>query len=181
MLLVRAPDTPLQTIVVARIVETEAYLPGDSASHAFAGPTPRNRTMFAGRGLAYVYFIYGNHFCLNVVSERRGVGAAVLVRAAIVCEGIATVRERCGPRQAEREFLRGPGRLARALGIDRTFDGVDLCRRGRLWLAHPPRDARAYEVGTSVRIGITKNAAAPLRFFARGERAVSGPKYLSAN
>lgn len=172
-------DRDDEETVVARIVETEAYLPGDAASHAFRGRTARNGAMFLERGHAYVYFIYGNYFCLNVSSETEGVGAAVLLRAAAPIAGVKTIRARSGDRPAERDLLRGPGRLARALAIDRRFDGIDLCAPGPLRIvrgdAVPPR------IGCSVRIGLTKNADAPLRFYEGGHPLVSGPKRLAAN
>jgi len=166
--------------IVVRIIETEAYLVDDAGSHAFRGQTARNAAMFLEGGHAYVYFIYGNHYCLNVVSEPGGVGAAVLIRAAEPVCGLTTIRARSGPNVAERDLLRGPGRLARALDVGREFDRADLCTPGRLWLATRP-GAPAPAIGTSVRIGLTKNAEAELRFFERGNPLVSGPKRLAAN
>ncbi|MBD5606672.1 MAG: DNA-3-methyladenine glycosylase, partial [Candidatus Eremiobacteraeota bacterium] len=90
----------------ARIVETEAYLPGDAASHAFRGETERNRTLFGRRGLAYVYFIYGCYFCINVSSERAGIGAGVLIRAGEPVAGVALMRSR-RPRATPRDLCRG--------------------------------------------------------------------------
>jgi DNA-3-methyladenine glycosylase len=166
----------------ARIVETEAYLPGDAAAHSFRGETPRNRTLFMRRGHAYVYFIYGNHYCLNVSSERAGVGAGVLLRAAEPLVGEGVMRGRRGV-TALRDLCRGPGRLAQALAIGRADDGVDLCAPGPLWLAAPPGGAAAERcaraVGISTRIGLTKEAHRPLRFFERGSPFVSGPARLN--
>jgi DNA-3-methyladenine glycosylase len=136
--------------------------------------------MYLERGHAYVYFIYGNHYCLNVASEGVGIGAAVLIRAAEPVLGMQTLRERSGAAVAERDLVRGPGRLARALAVDRTFDGADLCSPGSLWLAGRPC-VNQPEIGTSVRIGLTKNAEAELRCFERGNPLVSGPKRLAAN
>jgi DNA-3-methyladenine glycosylase len=163
----------------ARIVECEAYLPGDAAAHSFRGMTARNRTLFLRRGHAYVYFIYGNHYCLNVSSERPGIGAGVLLRAAEPLEGLELMRERRRG-AALRDLCRGPGRLAEALGVGRAHDGLDLCAPGRLWLA-APREPRAVPAGgyaESVRIGITKEAERLLRFYERGSIYVSGPKRL---
>ena len=117
-----------------RIVETEAYVPGDASGHAYVGKTNRNRTLFMRRGHAYVYFIYGMHFCLNVSGERPGIGAGVLLRAIEPLEGLAIMRAR---RRTHRltDLARGPGRLAEAMKIDRGLDGIDLCSRGPLWLA----------------------------------------------
>jgi len=160
----------------ARIVETEAYLPGDAACHAFRGETARNATLFRRRGLAYVYFIYGNHFCVNVTSEREGVGAGVLLRAGEPFTGLALMQAR-RPRATPRDLCRGPGRLASALGITRADDGIDLCAPGRLWLAAPVQPAEP--PGESVRIGLTKETGRILRFFERGSPLVSGPRALN--
>ena len=160
-----------------RIVETEAYPPGDSAGHAFRGETRRNRTLFLGRGYAYVYFTYGSSFMLNVTSEVAGVGAGVLLRALEPIEGIDLMgRFRGGAKLLD--LARGPGRLAQAMEIDFRQDGLDLCAAGPLWLATSGRETGA--VGKSVRIGLTRNVDRRLRFFERGSPYVSGPKRLSA-
>ncbi len=159
-----------------RIVETEAYLPGDPACHAYRRETARNGTLFRRRGLAYVYFIYGVHFCLNVSSEREGVGAGVLLRAGEPLAGIELMRRR-RPGVRDRDLARGPGRLALALGIARADDGSDLCAPGDLWLAAHPRPAGP--LGESVRIGLTKGADRLLRYFERGGAHASGPASLN--
>jgi DNA-3-methyladenine glycosylase len=161
-----------------RIVETEAYLVGDAACHAFRGPTARNRALFLARGHAYVYFIYGVSFMMNVSSEAAGVGAGVLLRALEPCEGAALMAARRGPAARPRDLARGPGRLATALAIDRTLDGTDLCAAGALWLAAAPRPAGP--IGTSVRIGLSVERERPLRFYERGNPHVSGPRRLNA-
>ena len=161
--------------VAGRIVETEAYVVGDAAGHAYRGETPRNRSLFLKRGHAYVYFIYGSSYCVNVSAESPGVGAGVLLRALEPLTGIETMRRLRGT-QKKLDLARGPGRLAQALGIDRREDGVDLCKPGPLWLgALPTIDVR---IGRSVRIGLTREARRPLRFYARGSPFVSGPKRL---
>jgi DNA-3-methyladenine glycosylase len=159
-----------------RIVETEAYLVGDAASHAFKGPSRRNGAMFLDRGHAYVYFIYGTWFCMNVASETKGVGAAVLIRALEPTAGIDLMGKRRGTSD-KRDLARGPGRLAQAMGIDMRHDGADLCDGGPLQLAHV--DSPLAEIGESRRIGITKEADRVLRFYERGSDFVSGPKRLS--
>jgi DNA-3-methyladenine glycosylase len=162
--------------VSGRIVETEAYLPGtDPASHAYRGPTRRNRSMFLARGFAYVYFIYGTQYCFNVTSEVKGIGAAVLIRALEPLEGIAIMHARRGV-QRERDLARGPGRLTQAFGIGPAEDGVDLCAGGPLRLA--AGSVADADVAVSVRIGLTKAAALPLRFYLRGSAFVSGPRTL---
>ena len=159
-----------------RIVETEAYLVGDAAAHAFRGETPRNRSLFLERGHAYVYFIYGCWYAFNVSAETRGVGAGVLVRALVPRDGVDLMAARRGTRVAH-DLARGPGRLASALAIDRELDGLDLCVAGPLWLATDDRAQPA--IGVTTRIGLTKEAHRPLRFFSRvaGDVPyVSGPR-----
>jgi DNA-3-methyladenine glycosylase len=158
-----------------RIVETEAYPPGDSAGHAFRGETPRNRTLFLKRGHAYVYFTYGSSFMLNVTSETAGVGAGVLLRALEPLEGIDRM-ERSRGGASPLDLARGPGRLAQAMQIDFKQDGLDLCAAGPLWLAASRRETGA--IGKSVRIGLTRNVDRKLRFYERGSPYVSGPKRL---
>jgi DNA-3-methyladenine glycosylase len=163
--------------LAGRIVETEAYVVGDAAGHAFIGPTPRNRSLFLERGRAYVYFIYGSAFCLNVASESRGVGAGVLLRALEPLEGVAEMERRRGTTRL-RDLARGPGRLAQAMDVDLRFDGVDLCADRRLWLGEPVRPAG--RIGKSVRIGLSQEAHRLLRFYERGNLFVSGPTQLRA-
>ncbi|MBN8928122.1 MAG: 3-methyladenine DNA glycosylase [Rhodospirillales bacterium 69-11] len=159
-----------------RIVETEAYLPDDAASHTFRGITPRNRTMFLDPGHAYVYRAYGTAWMLNVSAEPAGIGGGVLIRALEPLEGLAAMRAARGG-VPDRDLARGPGRLAAALAIDRGLDGTDLLREGPLYLAASPDMPAA--LGVSTRIGITKDAHRPLRFFLRGSRFVSGPAALN--
>ena len=162
--------------VAARIVETEAYLPDDAASHSFRGETPRNRPMFGERGHAYVYLNYGMYWLFNVASEAPGIGAGVLIRAVEPVLGEALMQAlrpgRHGP-----DLANGPGKLTLALGIGPAHDGLDLCAPGALFLAAPPRPPG--EIGTSTRIGITRDAHRPLRFFERGNPYVSGPRRLN--
>jgi DNA-3-methyladenine glycosylase len=173
-LVVRAfPDM----LATARIVETEAYLTGDEASHGFRGPTSRNKVMFGPRGFAYVYLAYGVSFMLNVSSAETGVGEAVLIRAAEPVAGLETMR-RCRGDVLTRDLLRGPGRLAKGLDIDRSLDGIDLCATGSLWLTSDGETPG--DIDVSVRIGITKDAMRPLRFFLKGSKFVSGPASLNA-
>jgi DNA-3-methyladenine glycosylase len=159
-----------------RIVETEAYVIGDPAGHAYRGITPRNRSLFLEPGHAYVYLAYGLSFMLNVSSEAPGIGAGVLIRAIEPMAGISIMERNRDTRQV-RDLARGPGRLAQALAIDRRLDGVDLCQAGPLWLGS---DGKASgDIGQSKRIGITRAADSLLRFYLRGERFVSGPQALN--
>ena len=159
-----------------RIVETEAYIVGDAAGHTFRGQTARNRSLFLRRGHAYVYFIYGVSYLLNVSSEQAGVGAGVLLRALEPLQGIELMQQRRGTLRLQ-DLARGPGRLTIAMGVGIGDDGVDLCSRGPLWLGTPARATG--EVGVSVRIGITKEADRLLRFFERDNRYVSGTLRLN--
>lgn len=159
-------------VISGRIVETEAYPPGDSSGRAFRGETANNRSLFLGKGFAHVYFIYGTSYMLNVTSEEPGVGAGVLLRALEPLEGIA-VMERLRGTDKLRDLARGPGRLAAALEVDMRLDGVDLCADGPIWLGSAVRNAGL--ISTSVRIGITREVEQPLRFFESGSPFVSGP------
>jgi len=156
-----------------RIVETEAYPPGDPAGHHFRGPTPRIRSMYLAHGHAYIFFNYGAHFMLNVVSEPEKTAAAILIRALEPLEGLEIMQRH---RKTTRllDLTRGPGRLAAAFQIDRRHDGLDLCASGSLWLGetrHP-----VGPIGKTVRIGITRAADQLLRFYERDNPFVSGPK-----
>jgi DNA-3-methyladenine glycosylase len=168
-------ETP-EGALSGRIVETEAYPVGDAAGHAYRGETLRNHALFLCRGYAYVYLAYGVSYLLNVSSEPSGIGAGVLVRALEPLDGIPAM-QRNRRVQNLRDLTRGPGRLTAALDIDRRLDGVDLCRMGPLWLARD--DHGAPEIGTSARIGLSREADRPLRFYLRGDRFVSGPKTLN--
>jgi DNA-3-methyladenine glycosylase len=123
-----------------RIVETEAYPPGDRSGRAHRGRTASNQTLFLDRGFAYVYFIYGASYMLNVTAEEPGVGAGVLLRAIEPLEGISLMK-RLRKTDKLRDLARGPGRLAAALQIDKRLDGVDLCANGPLWLGTAVRES----------------------------------------
>ena len=161
--------------LVGRIVETEAYLADDPASHSFAGPTARNGAMYLRRGHAYIYRIYGLHWCLNVSAGDEGEGSAVLLRALEPLEGIAEMQRLRG-RTGIRDLARGPGRLADAFAIDKALDGADLCAKGPLWLANASSRAA---IGASVRIGISRAADLQLRFYERHSAYISGPRRLN--
>ena len=162
--------------VVGEIVETEAYVgPDDEASHANRrfGITRRNAVMFEAPGLAYVYQIYGMHWCLNAVTDEVGHGAAVLIRAARPLEGIEVARERRDGRP-DRDLMRGPANLCRAMSIGRECNAHPLTG-WPLWLTGGgavPDEA----VARGPRIGITRAAELPLRFWVRGSEWVSGKR-----
>jgi len=167
--------------LAARIVEVEAYLGDkDPAAHAFAGNTPRTSVLFGPAGYAYVYFIYGNHYCLNVSCEREGKAGSVLFRALEPLEGIEEMaRARKVALQGPRDLIRltsGPGRLAEAFGITRARDnGCDLSSPGsRLWIGDD--GFRAGNIRVTPRIGISKAADHPLRYILAGNLFVSRRK-----
>jgi len=168
-------ETP-EGVISGRIVETEAYIVGDAAGHAFRGVTPRTRSLFLEPGHAYVYLAYGVSWMLNVSSEAAGIGAGVLIRALEPLEGIALMQRHRWTERL-RDLARGPGRLAAALQIGPWADGLDLCAEGPLRLAHGDGDPG--QIGEGVRIGISKDAERVLRFYLRGSPFVSGPRSLN--
>jgi DNA-3-methyladenine glycosylase len=164
-------------VVSGVVVETEAYIVGDAAGHAYRGMTPRTRSLFLEPGHAYIYLAYGTSYMLNVSSEAAGIGAGVLIRALEPLEGVEAMRRNRGTERLG-DLTRGPGRLAQALEIGPWADGLDLCHEGALWLARGDRDPG--DIGQGVRIGISRDAERPLRFYVRGNRFVSGPRALNA-
>ena len=156
------------TVCRVRLVETEAYEPDDPASHSFRGPTTRNATMFGEPGHLYVYLIYGMHHCLNVVTGPVGHGSAVLLRAAEPIDGLEAMRRNRG---TERDLLlcRGPARLAQALGVDRSFDGADLCTSEDLWL-EPGDPLPLRRMHRTVRVGLSRGAEITWRWLESGSR-----------
>jgi DNA-3-methyladenine glycosylase len=159
------------------IVETEAYLHDDAAAHSFRGETPRNRIMFGPPGYAYVYFIYGNHWCVNAVCCPKGVAEAVLIRALEPTLALDFMRTR-RPVTNPQELTNGPGKLCAAMEINRSLDGVDLCdANSPLLVARNPAQKaflrRNGPVITTTRIGIQKAAALPLRFYLEANPFVS--------
>ena len=162
--------------VAGRIVETEAYLQQDPACHAFRGITPRNRSLFLEWGHAYVYLCYGTSYMLNVSSEAAGIGSGVLLRALEPLYGTEHMRIIARPIKSI-DLMRGPGRLAAALRVNLKHDGLNLFTDRKLWIGSDNHDIGF--VGSSVRIGISKAADERLRFFAAGNRYVSGPRRLN--
>ena len=160
--------------ISGRIVETEAYVVGDASGHAYRGKTARNASLFLERGHAYVYFVYGCWFSLNVSAGREGIGSGVLLRALEPLEGLDVMAaNRPGSRPAD--LARGPGRLATALDITRDLDGQDLCDdSGPLWLADAVR--KRGRIAAGPRIGISRETHRQLRFFELGNPSVSGPR-----
>jgi DNA-3-methyladenine glycosylase len=163
--------------VAGIIVETEAYISAiDPASHNYRKPSPRSQTMFGPPGHAYIYFTYGMHYCLNVVTEPEGTSAAILIRALQPMYGTDLVVARC-PTTARRDLCRGPGRVCRALALTLADDGTDLTGAD-LWIS-AISDLPPFEIGTSLRIGISQGVDLPWRFFIQGNASVSGPARLN--
>lgn len=164
-----------------RIVEVEAYRgPQDRAAHSYGGRrTERTEPMWGPPGHAYVYFVYGMHWCFNVVGARAGAPEAVLVRALEPLEGVELMRERRAGRARDEHLARGPANLCKALGITGELTGADLTKDA-LHLAHAP-DVPARRVGRSARIGVGyagEDAALPWRLYVRDSPSVSGPAAL---
>ena len=162
-------------LLAARIVETEAYLgANDMASHARRGlRSERNASMYLEGGHAYVYFTYGMHWCLNVVTQEQDVAEAVLLRGAEPLRGIEAIRARRPKAKREWELMNGPGKICMAMDIDRKLDGQSL-RGDTLWIS--AGTVADDEIAVTPRIGIDNSgeaAAWPLRFFVRGNRNVS--------
>lgn len=165
----------------ACIVETEAYTgPEDPACHAAAGLTRRTAHLFGPPGVAYVYFIYGMYWCVNAVTRERGHGSAVLIRAVAPVHGLTLMHERRPRARHQRDLTNGPGKLCQALGIDGAMNGTSLrtgpivIRRGG---AVPDSD-----VSVTPRIGISRAADWPLRFFVRDNAFVSStPKHVAVS
>ncbi len=157
--------------LIGRIVEVEAYGGSDDpASHAARGRTRRNEVMFDKPGTAYVYFIYGNHHCLNVVAHKGSSAGAVLIRALEPISGVEQMRKHRNLHD-ELHLTSGPGRLTKALNINKIFNGIDLIRDRTLSIQMTDEPDLKFE--TSKRIGIRKGIDHPWRFFALESRFVS--------
>jgi DNA-3-methyladenine glycosylase len=188
-------------LVAARLVEVEAYRGSiDPASHSYRGRTARNAVMFGPPGHVYVYFTYGMHYCVNLTCQPAGVAEAVLIRAGAVVDGAGLAwRRRYGlngadgsaeagtgrnGKQRDRDLARGPGRLCQALGIDRSQDGADACAPdGPIGISPPAAFGQAEVAGPEViragpRVGISRAADRPWRFWLGGDAHVSAYKAL---
>lgn len=163
-----------EKVTSGRIVEVEAYVgPDDPAAHGYGNRrTPRNEAMFGPPGFSYVYFIYGKHWCFNAVTERNGFPAAVLIRALEPVSGINAMKRRRRKEKAEL-LCAGPARLCQALGIDRELNGCALAD-GPVRILRGERITPA-QIESGPRIGISKAADWPLRFFVRGSKWLSRP------
>jgi DNA-3-methyladenine glycosylase len=166
-ILVRAEG---QEILSGRIVEVEAYTgENDPGSHAYRGETPRTKVMFGEPGHLYVYFTYGMHFCLNVVTDEAGVAGAVLLRALEPLEGQETMQHRRGATN-RLGFTNGPAKICQAFGVTRAQNGLDLTGT-EMWIEDDGTSPA--EVGRSGRIGLSAGASLPYRLFVVGKPFVS--------
>jgi len=169
-------------LLAARIVECEAYLgANDSASHARRGlRSARNESMYLEGGHAYVYFTYGMHWCLNVVTQEADTAEAVLLRAAQPLRGVESMRKRRTKAKRDVDLMNGPGKLCQALDVDRALDGEPL-DGNKLWLTGRDIDVPDDEIAVSARIGVDNSGEAalwPLRFFLRGNPFVSAYRHV---
>ena len=163
--------------VAVRVTEVEAYRGlHDPASHAYRRQSLRNGVMFGPPGYAYVYQIYGLHFCVNLVCQPEGTAEAVLVRAGEVVTGVEVARARRPAARAENQLARGPALLCQVLAIDRRFDGTDVCAPSsplRILGPGPSGPPEAAMIRSGPRVGITKAADFPWRFWIDGDPTVS--------
>jgi DNA-3-methyladenine glycosylase len=154
---------------VGKIVETEAYLgAADPAAHSFRGPTPRTQVMFGQPGTAYVYFIYGMHYCFNVVTGGAGRGEAVLIRALEPTQGLEVMQAR-RHMTAVKQLCSGPAKLVQAMGILRSHNGDDVTQGDLVFLSRETDPA----ITTTTRVGITQAAERPLRFYISDNEFIS--------
>lgn len=160
----------LDGLTMGKIVETEAYLSNDPACHASRGMTKRNQVMFGPPGHAYIYFVYGMYYCFNVVTAKKGVGEAVLIRALEPAQGIDLMFKRRPKAKNLKDLCSGPAKLVLAMGILKEQNGISLME-GPLILERAP--LRKKEITTTTRIGIVNGAKLPYRFYLKGNRFVS--------
>jgi DNA-3-methyladenine glycosylase len=154
-----------------RIVEVEAYRGSDDpASHAFRGLTPRNAPMFGEPGHAYIYFTYGNHYCLNITTQGSGIPGAVLIRAIEPTEGLGAMR-RQRQNVPDSELTNGPGKLTKALGINKSLNEADMTKRGPLFVTES--EGAEFEIVRSARVGIRQGTDRLWRFYIANNPYVS--------
>jgi DNA-3-methyladenine glycosylase len=166
--------TEKNKILSGIIVETEAYTGGnDPASHSYNGLTKRNRVMFEDGGKIYVYFVYGNHFCFNIVTENKGTGSAVLIRAVEPLEGIDIMQKRRPKAKDIYNLTNGPGKFCSAFGINRKYNGLDISG-GKIFLTYGENKSG---ILASPRIGIGKGTSLKYRFFLADNLFVSKHLY----
>ncbi|MFD6566055.1 DNA-3-methyladenine glycosylase [Micromonospora profundi] len=159
-----------------RLTEVEAYAGTgeDPASHAHRGPTPRTSVMFGPAGHAYTYFVFGVHWCLNIVCGAEGEASAVLLRAGEVLDGVDIARKRRGEQVADRDLARGPARLVVALGITASANGTSMLDgNGPLLLTPPTRPVADTAISAGPRVGVAAAHDVAWRFWITGDATVS--------
>ncbi len=167
--------TPLE-VFTGKIVETEAYRGiDDPASHSFRGKTNRNEVMFGKPGITYVYFTYGNHHCLNIVTERTDIPAAVLIRSIEPLKGIETMKRN---RSVEKiiDVASGPGKLTKAFQITREDNNIDVTDFSSNISIHTPVEEKSFQIVQTTRIGIRLAQEFPWRFYIKENPHVSKRK-----
>ncbi|NOY05896.1 MAG: DNA-3-methyladenine glycosylase [Chlorobi bacterium] len=162
-------------LVAGRIVEVEAYhQDGDRAAHSYRGRTKRNEIMFREGGILYVYFTYGMHFCMNVVTEKEGVGAAVLIRAVEPLAGLDVIRKRRPAARRDEDLTNGPAKVCQAYAVNRRHNGLCLLE-GPITIRRDDGDEKG-KIVASPRIGIRDSVELPWRFFLAGNPFVGKAK-----
>ncbi|MBI5906900.1 DNA-3-methyladenine glycosylase [Candidatus Saccharibacteria bacterium] len=159
-------------ILKLKIVETEAYHQDDPASHSYRGMTKRTAPMFEAGGVLYVYFTYGMHYCVNIVTGQAGRGEAVLLRAAEPLEGLDIMRKNRGITDIK-GLANGPAKLTQALGIKNTSLSGEKLSRLSIWLEPPDSELKAKDIIASPRVGIKYATDMPWRFYINGSPFVS--------
>jgi DNA-3-methyladenine glycosylase len=160
--------------VKLKIVETEAYHQDDPASHSFRGLTKRTAPMFEAGGLIYVYFTYGAHYCINIVTGPKGTGEAILLRAAEPLEGVEIMQQNRGSLDIY-NLASGPGKLTQALGVKSTEWSGKLLDKDTVYLEPPSKKISPKNIVTSPRIGISQAKDVPWRFCIKDSLFVSKP------
>lgn len=164
-------------VLIGKIVETEAYTGDDPASHAFIGKTPRTRALFETPGHAYIYFIYGNHYCLNIVAHSKEHAGGVLIRALEPISGIEYMKK-CRHVTDERQLTNGPGKLTQALHITKNLYGQDMTKKEDLFVGEiiPKEKTEFVSIVATPRIGISKARDILWRFIIEGNPWLSRKK-----
>lgn len=164
-------------ILTAKIVETEAYIgEHDPACHAYQKITARNKIMYEAGGMVYIYFIYGNYYCFNIVSEMKGIGNATLIRAVEPVEGIEIMKKLRGAVNNIFELTNGPAKLCMALNIDKTLNAEDITNENNIFISKPVKKEK-FEIVTTKRIGLNVGADFPYRFFIKDNPYVTKHKF----
>jgi DNA-3-methyladenine glycosylase len=161
--------------LIGRIVEVEAYHQSDPASHSYRGMTERNKIMFGEAGFSYVYFTYGMHYCMNIVTGFAGTGEAILFRALEPIAGTKEMYKRRKKAKSDRDLLSGPAKICEAFAVNREQNAIDLITSDELFLTMGKLD-KSEEIGMTTRVGITVGVDKEWRFFINDNPFVSKGK-----